>query len=137
MDKPRGSPRLLLLCLLVVVGCARPAPTALVSPSGAFSATTEISGSQETDATRRHCVRLKVQDVQAAREITFQTAASNVHKWAIAWAPSGALVLYSSDIGILAYDIDAGQIIERTANDGESEAAREAYREKYGHAPRR
>jgi hypothetical protein len=118
----------LLLCILIA-GCSRPGAgpveVPLASPSGTFVVTTEMSGA-EAAPTQRYCVRLKVKDVQTARAATFQTGASDGQKWAVAWSPSGALVLYSSDIGIRSYDIKDGQIIERSPDDAEREAARSA-----------
>ncbi len=125
--------RLLLLCLLIA-GCSRP-PAPLVSPSGAFSARAEISGN-EAGPTRRLCVRLRVTDIPAKREITFQTGASDVQKWAVGWSPSNSLVLYSSDVGTMAYDIKNGQIAERMPDATEQEVARKAYEQKYGTKPR-
>ena len=111
--------RLFLICLLLV-GCSRQAAP-LVSPSGAFSAATEISG-DEAGPTRRLCVRLRVTDIVARREITFQTGASDVQKWAAAWSPS--------------YDIRDGRIAERVPDAAELEVGRKAYAEKYGSRPR-
>jgi len=125
--------RLLLLCLLLA-GCSRQAAP-LVSPSGAFSATTEISG-DEAGPTRRLCVRLRVTDIVAKREVTFQTGASDVQRWAAAWSASNSLVLYSSDIGTVAYDMKDGQIAERTPDAAELQVGRKAYEEKYGRKPR-
>lgn len=125
--------RILMLCLLLV-GCSRPA-TPIVSPSGAFTARTEISG-DEAGPTRRLCVRLRIMDVHAKREITFQTGASDVQKWAAAWSPANTLVLYSSDVGTSAYDIRDGQIMERAPDADELEVARNAYEKKYGKRPR-
>jgi hypothetical protein len=42
------------------------------------------------------------------------------------------LILYSSDIGIYAYEIHDGVISERLANAAEQEIGRKAYQEKYG-----
>jgi hypothetical protein len=125
--------RLLLLCLLITA-CSRPAGP-LVSPSGAFSSTTEISGG-EAGPTRRLCVRLRVTDIKAQREITFQTGASDVQKWALAWSPANSLVLYSSDVGTLAYEMNGGQIVERVPTAPELEVGRKAYEKKYGTRPR-
>ena len=125
--------RLLLLCLLVA-GCSRQAAP-LVSPSGAYSVATEISG-DEAGPTRRLCVRLRVTDLVASREITFQTGASDVQKWAAAWSSSNALVLYSSDIGTMAYDIKDGRVTERVPAAAELEVGRKAYQQKYGSRPK-
>jgi hypothetical protein len=128
-----GTMRVLFLCLLFI-GCSSPAAVPLASPSGTFVVTTEIPG-DEAGPTRRHCIRLKIKDVRTAREMTFQTEASNGQKWAIAWSPSEALVVYSSDIGTRAYDIKGGRIIERSPDNAERDLARTAYREKYGRQP--
>ena len=61
----------------------------------------------------------------------FQTGASDGQRWAIAWTPVNTLVLYSSDIGTLAYDVKSGKIIERKATAEETKIADEAYRMKY------
>lgn len=106
-----------------------------VSPSGAFSARTEISG-DEAGPTRRLCVRLRVTDIVANREIIFQTGASDAQKWAVGWSPSNSLVLYSSDVGTMVYDIKDGQIVERIPDPTEQEVARKAYEHKYGTKPR-
>lgn len=121
--------RLLLLCLLIT-GCSR-SSAPLASPSGAFSVTTEISG-DEAGPTRRLCVRLKIIDASAKSEIAFQTGASDMQKWAVAWSPSNSLVLYSSDIGTLAYDIKGAHIVERAPDATEQEVGRQAYEKKYG-----
>ncbi len=126
--------RALLLCLLITGCSARPIAPPLISPSGAFAVTTEISGA-EAGPSDRYCVRLKVRETKTGRVMTFQTGASDVQKWAIAWSPSDSLVLYSSDIGILAYDIKNGQIVERSPDDAERKVAREAYRRKYDQQP--
>ncbi len=107
----------------------------IVSPSGAFSARTEISG-DEGGPTRRLCVRLRVTDIPAKREIAFQTGASDVQKWAVAWSPSNCLVLYSSDVGTMSYDIKGGQVVERMPDVAEQQLARKAYEQKYGTKPR-
>ena len=125
--------RLLLLCLLFG-GCSRQA-TPLVSPSGALSAKTEISG-DEAGPSRRLCVRLRVTDVVAKHELAFQTGASDVQKWAVAWSPSNTLVLYSSDAGTMAYEIKGGQVVERVPDAAELEVGRKAYEGKYGRKPK-
>lgn len=128
--------RMFLLCI-VIAGCSRasrPVSVPLASPSGEFSVTTEISG-EEAGPTRRFCVRLKLKDAQTSRETSFQTGASDAQKWALAWSPSGAIVLYSSDIGTRAYDIKDGQIIERSPDKAEKDVARRAYKEKYSRQP--
>ena len=87
--------------------------------------------------TRRFCVKLVVTEVATGRKIGFQTGASDTMKWALAWSPKNVLVLYSSDIGISAYDIEGGKIIERPPDHDEEEIGREAYKAKYGTRPRR
>jgi hypothetical protein len=127
--------RFALFCLVLATACSRYEPAPLMSPSGVWTAGTEISGSEAGPA-RRACVRLKINEVQAKREISYQTGASNGQKWAIAWSPAGSLVLYSSDVGIMAYDIKGHQIVERAADRAEEQVGREAYRRKYGKSPR-
>jgi hypothetical protein len=67
--------------------------------------------------------------------MTYQTGASAVHKWAMAWSPKNILVLYSSDAGIFAYEIREERIIERRADRDEQEIGRAAYEKKYGRRP--
>jgi hypothetical protein len=124
-----------ILLGLALAGCSpRPEAPPLASPSGEFAVTAEVSG-EEAGPTRRHCVRLKVEETKTGRVMTFQTGASDVQKWAIAWSPAGSLVLYSSDIGTLAYDIRDGRIAEREPDAAERESARDAYRRKYDRQP--
>ena len=125
--------RLLVLMAVFMSGCSRK-EASITSPSGLLIAAPEISG-EEAGPTRRHCVRLRIKDTQTQQEHTFQTGASDYHKWALTWSASGTLVLYSSDIGISAYDIKSGQIVERDANTQEQELARQAYEKKYGQRP--
>jgi hypothetical protein len=127
--------RLLLLLAVFISSCSRKEDS-ITSPSGLLIATPEISG-EEAGPTRRQCVRLKVKDTQTQQVYTFQTGASDYQKWALTWSPPGTLVLYSSDIGISAYDVKSGQIIERDANSQEQELSRQAYEKKYGEHPRR
>ena len=126
--------RVLLCCALVLSGCLQEVPHRLASPSGAFIATAEVAGKEA--GSRQNCVRLKVTDSKTKQVITYQTDASDVQKWALAWSPSGSLVLYSSDVGTSAYDITTGQIVERDPTSDEKEVARQAYEKKYGTRPR-
>ena len=119
-----------LLLALIFVACSRTIVASQPSPSGEYTARTEISGN-EAGPTRRFCVKLLVFDVQKKREMEFQTGASDGQRWAIAWTPVNTLVLYSSDIGTLAYDVKSGKIIERKATAEETKIADEAYRMKY------
>ena len=107
----------------------------MASPSGEYSAQTEVSG-DEAGPTRRLCVKLKVTDVRAKKEMIFQTEASDTQKWALGWAPNSVIVLYSSDVGIHAYEIHDGAISERAADAVEQEVGRAAYEKKYGTRPR-
>jgi hypothetical protein len=81
-------------------------------------------------------VKLIVLEIATGRKMAFQTGASTVQKWALAWSPTDSLVLYSSDIGTNAYDFKAGEITERSPNTNERELGREAYKTKYGKTPR-
>lgn len=128
--------RLLLLCFAIaLVSCSQAEPKAITSPSGAYSAKTEISG-DEAGPTRRICVRLRVVEVATKKEMQFQTAASDRMKWAMEWSPKSSLVLYSSDAGTTAYDVHNGSIVERVATEEEKEVGRHAYEKKYGNKPR-
>jgi hypothetical protein len=118
--------------LLTACGAQTAAP--MVSPSGTLSAKAEISG-DEAEPTRRLCVRLKIRDIATGGELTFQTGASTVHKWAIGWSPKNVLVLYSSDAGIFAYEVYERRIIERRADPNEEETGRLAYERKYCRRP--
>jgi hypothetical protein len=76
-------------------------------------------------------VRLKVTDLSTAKEMVFQTDASDVQKWALTWAPPSVLVLYSSDVGTMSYDIKDGTLVERQATAEEKVLGRSAYEAKY------
>lgn len=56
-------------------------------------------------------------------------------KWAVGWNDADTVVLYSSDVGMLAYDFTDGAVKERPANKAEKESARAAYRKKYASTP--
>ena len=124
-----------LLYPLLFVACARLAAAPQTSPSGNFTIRTEIAG-DEAGPSRRLCVRLVVHEIATHKDLTFQTGASDGQKWAVAWSPTNALVLYSSDIGTNAYDIKGGVITQRAADSVELEAGRGAYATKYGVRPR-
>ena len=106
-----------------------------MSPSGKFTVRTVISG-DEAGPTRRLCVKMVVANTATRNEMIFQSGASDTQKWALAWAPTNSLILYSSDIGTSAYDIEDSKIIERPATPEEQEFARKAYEKKYGKRPR-
>ena len=106
---------------MFMAGCGSSSVGPLTSPSGAFIA--HAGSSAESPL-----IVLRVQETRTKREITFQTGASDIQKWAIAWSPANTLVLYSSDIGIYAYEVKDGKLVERLANDSEKEVGRSAYR---------
>jgi hypothetical protein len=126
---------LLILGALALISCSQPKFAALISPSGSYSATTEISGA-EAGPTRQLCVRLRVISLTTNKEAEFQTGASDAQKWAIDWSPKNIFVLYSSDAGIFAYDLRDGAIVERPATEEEKEIGRHAYEKKYGNKPK-
>lgn len=128
-------PLLVCVSIFVIAGCSRQGGSPLPSPSGNFVALAEISGA-EAGPTRRDCVRLKITDTKNKVVVVYQTGASDFQKWAFAWVPGDSLVLYSSDIGTLSYDIRSGQIIERTPTSAEEEIGRQAYEQKYAKRPR-
>ena len=120
--------------ILGLTSCAARPPDPIVSPSSRLTARAEISG-EEAGPTRRLCVRLTITDTATGGQHTYQTGASIVHKWAIGWSPKDVLVLYSSDAGIFAYEIQGGHIVERRADKDEEEIGRKAYESKYGRRP--
>ena len=124
----------LSICAVLVIGCSRQTASPLSSPSGAFIVSPEISGA-EAGPTRRGCVLLQITDTKNKRTLRLQTGASDYQKWALAWSPTDTLVLYSSDIGTLAYDVQSGQILEREPSPAEKDFGREAYEKKYGKRP--
>jgi len=126
--------RLFLLCLLLPSCSRREPPLPLISPSGNYRLTTEVPG-KEAGPTRRYCLRLKVTDLQANREMRLQTGASDFQKWAVAWSTSNTLVLYSSDVGTKAYDIKSDQILERDATNTELDVGDKAYEKRFGKLP--
>jgi hypothetical protein len=105
------------------------------SPSGLLEAKTELSG-PEAGSTRHHCVILKVINIQTKKEAKLQTGASDFQRWAIGWAPGDTLILYSSDIGTYAYDLQDNALVERPITKEEMEVGKDAYQKKYGNRPR-
>lgn len=124
---------LLFIVLFFATACGGKEESLIVSPSGIYLASTEISGN-ETE-TKRSCVRIKIHVPSAGKEFQFQTGASDFQKWAIDWSSEDILILYSSDIGIYAYELKSDKIIERLATDEEKEVGRKAYEAKYGRRP--
>ena len=62
------------------------------------------------------------------------TGASDAMKWAVGWTPTeDVVVLYSSDIGTIAYDIENGQLVKIQRIDPEiRNHAERLYENKYG-----
>lgn len=123
-----------LMFLLLMAACGPRGVSSFESPDGRYIASPEVSG-DEAGPTRRMCVRLRIVDQKSKTELVYQTGASDNSKWAVGWLGS-VPVLFSSDIGIYAYDIAGSAIIERPANEEEKEAGRKAYELKYGKRPR-
>ncbi|HTJ78402.1 MAG TPA: hypothetical protein VL357_05350 [Rariglobus sp.] len=124
----------IILCGLMAAACSRLEAGSLISPSRTYLLTSEIAG-EDAGPTKRYCVLLKVVEIATKKEIQFQTGASNTQKWALGWFHDNILVLYSSDIGIYAYDLADGKITERLAKEDEKEVGRDAYKKKYGERP--
>ncbi len=117
-----------------LIGCTSPGPVELKAPAGPVTVLVDISG-PEAGPTLKDCVRLRFRDAQTKMPVIVQTPASNAMKWAVGWSDANTVVLYSSDVGILAYDFTGGIAKERPANDAEKEAARAAYQKKYASVP--
>jgi hypothetical protein len=117
----------LLICAFFLTSCSPSKSVSITSPSGVCIVQTEISGNK---------VRLKFTDTATKNELSFQSRASDLQKWAIDWSPKNTLILYSSDIGTYAYELKDGAVIERLAQDDELEVGRKAYQIKYGKQPR-
>lgn len=126
---------LLFLCALTLVSCSRRTSGPAISPSGLYSVETDVPG-ESAGPTRRLCIRLKIHEIPSQKTFVFQTGASNTQKWAIGWSPNNVLILYSSDIGIYAYETRDGIIMERPAAEDEKEIGRDAYEKKFGQKPR-
>jgi len=122
-----------ILITLFCVGCGRSGPRVATSPDGELEVRTEISG-DEAGPTMRLCVVLIFEDSEG-REKRIQTGASDTMKWALDWHDSGTLILYSSDIGTTAYDLDGLKVSERRPNEEEMNTGRKAYKERYGRLP--
>lgn len=119
---------------LALIGCTRPGPVELKAPVGPLTVLVDISG-PEAGPTRKDCVRLCFRDATMGKPVIVQTPASNTMKWAVGWSDADTIVLYSSDVGILAYDFTEGTAKEHPANEAEKESARAAYRKKYADVP--
>ncbi len=125
-------------CALLLLGllwaCSRlPAP--VTSPSGKYTVVPRVAG-PEAGPQRQYCLRLDITVAGNQSPLSYQTGASSLQKWALAWSPTDALVLYSSDIGIFTFDIHAGSVSERQPTPEEAEIGRKAYEAKYGKRPR-
>lgn len=118
---------------MIAVGCSRSGSEAVTSPDGRIKVRTEISG-REAGPTKRFCVILIFEDSEG-EEKRIQTGASDRMKWALDWHDSDTLILYSSDIGTTAYDLEGLEVSERRPTDEEMNTGREAYKERYGRLP--
>jgi len=123
-----------LTVLLSLVGCSRSGPVEFQAPTGPLTVLVEISG-PEAGPTRKDCVRLCFRNALTGKQVIEQTPASNAMKWAAVWSDADTFALFSSDVGIVAYDFTHGSITERPASETEKEAARAAYRKKYADSP--
>jgi hypothetical protein len=119
--------------LLLLSACSPHVNQPVESPDGHYILSAEVSG-DEAGPTRRMCVRLRITDQKTKTESVYQTGASDNSKWAVGWL-GDVPILFSSDIGIYAYNITGGSITERLANEEEKEAGRKAYERKYGKRP--
>jgi len=126
---------LLFLCALALTSCSRRTSGPAISPSGLYSVETDVPG-ESAGPTRRFCLRLKIHDIPSQKTFLFQTGASDTQKWAIGWSPNNVLILYSSDIGIYAYETRDGFIMERPATEDEKEIGRAVYEKKFRKQPR-
>jgi hypothetical protein len=121
--------------ILLVASCTRIERPRPISPSGNYQSTVEVAGKEA--GTRRNCVRIIINDLKTNRQMKFQTGAANAQKWAVGWSPEDVLVLYSSDIGIYAYEVHGDAIVERANPTAmEIETGRLAYEKTYGYKPR-
>lgn len=125
---------LLFISAFFFFSCGGPVPDPILSPSGHYSVTTEISGA-DAGPDFGLCVRLKIVEAASGKVSTFQTGASDTQKWALDWSPDDTLILYSSDIGTYAYELTSGGIVERLATKEERDVGRNAYERKYGRRP--
>lgn len=125
---------LLLAFALVLARSLSAADAPKKSPSGQYEATAEF-GRCNPDSPKELCIRLHIVETQTKKEYTFQTDAAKYIGWAFGWSKKNILLLYSSDVGIYAYEIIDGGLRQRTATKEEQEEAREFYKEKYGKSP--
>jgi len=119
-----------ILISLLCFGCGRGGSQEAASPDGELKVRTEISG-DEAGPTRYLCVILIFEDSDG-KEKRIQTVASDTMKWALDWHDSDTLILYSSDIGTNAYDLDGLEVSERRPSEEEMLTGREAYMDRYG-----
>lgn len=127
--------RIFLFALLVASfsGCDRAGSQQAVSPDGKLRVRTEISD-DVGEVTSRSCVIL-IFHGSKGQEKHYQTAVSDSMKWALDWHDTNTLVLFSSDVGTVAYDVEAMEITERIPCEEEIVTGREAYRKRYGGLP--
>jgi hypothetical protein len=125
----------LFFVILLMASCNRIEHPQLISPSGNYQSTVEVAGKEA--GTKRNCVRIIINDLKTNHQMRFQTDAANTQKWAIGWSPEDVLVLYSSDIGIYAYEVYSNAIVERAKSTAtEIETGRLAYEKNHGYKPR-
>ena len=122
-----------ILIAVLCLGCGGADSGEAISPDGKLKVRTEISGN-EASPTKRLCVILVFEDLEG-KEKRIQTGVSDVMKWALDWHDSDTLILYSSDIGTTAYDIDGLEISERLPTKEEIITGKESYRNRYGKLP--
>ena len=118
---------------MLLSGCSGTGSEEATSPDGQLKVRTEISN-DEAGPTERLCVVLIFEDPEG-KEKRFQTGASDTMKWALAWHDPDTLILYSSDIGTIAYDLKEFEISERKPNKEEMKTGMDAYKNRYGKLP--
>ena len=92
----------------IILGCGpQKYPIEIVnSPSGKYQIKATIN-TDESDKTKYLCVKLHLLDAQGKELSQLQSSASHTMKWAIGWMEKDDIViLYSSDIGTYAYQIE-------------------------------
>lgn len=133
--------RSLLITLAAIVllgasGCSTSDQTPVVSPSGSYSVSASVD-TKNRQSRNYAIVMLHLVGESGEEFLPVRTGAGDAQKWALGWMPTqDVVVLYSSDIGTLAYEIeDTGLVRIDKLSDDIRRRADELYSTKYDRVP--
>ena len=124
----------LAISLCVLVGCRKKASNApVISPSGQYHVGATVNR-DKAEKTKYLCLKLHLINPAGKEVPSLQTGVSATMKWALGWMPEeDIVVLYSSDVGTLAYKIGAeGDWRKIQPNDEIIRRGKQLKEDKYG-----